>query len=192
MKKYKFIVLSIIVLCLVSCTGNDYIPKPKAYIRIDLPANQYRSFDTLFPYKFEYSILSNIYQDKAPGSEPYWINLYYPHFNAVIHLSYKKVSKNISSYFEDSREFAMKHIPKADAINEKTIYNKEDKIYGLIYDIKGAEVASPYQFFVTDSTKNFLRGSLYFNMLPNNDSLAPIIEYIQKDIDHIITTLRWK
>lgn len=192
MIKAKNCYLLFILLCFTACTGNDYIPKPKAYLRLDLPDNKYKSFDTLFPYKFEYSVLSYMYPDKSAGAEPYWINLYYPRFNAVIHLSYKNVKKNISSYFEDSREFAMKHIPKADAINEKTIYNKEDHIYGIIYDIKGSEVASPYQFFVTDSTKNFLRGSLYFNMMPNNDSLAPIIDFIQKDIDHMITTFRWK
>jgi len=187
---YFFIVM--VLLGLASCTGNDSFPKPKAYLRIDLPANKYKDFDTLFPYSFEYSVLSGIHTDLSPGAEPYWINIYYPRFGAVIHLSYKKVKNNISSYFEDSREFAMKHIPKADAINEKTVYNKEEKIYGLIYDIKGSGVASPYQFCLTDSSKNFLRGSLYFNMLPNNDSLAPIIDYIQKDIDHMITTFRWK
>lgn len=192
MIKVSNLYLVIVLLVFASCTGNDSFPKPKAYLRIDLPENRYQVFDTLFPYKFEYSVLSGIHADHSPGAEPYWINVFYPRFGAVIHLSYKPVKNNLSSYFEDSREFAMKHIPKADAINEKSIYNKEEKIFGLIYDIKGAGVASPYQFYVTDSSKNFLRGALYFNMLPNNDSLAPIIEYIQKDIDHMITTFRWK
>lgn len=190
-KHYRLIFLALLMIA-ASCGNNNEIPRPKAYLRIDLPENQFKIYDTLFPYRFEYSVLSSIYPDHSQGAEPFWINIYYPKFNAVLHLSYKDVKNNIEKYTEDSREFAMKHIPKADAINEKTVFNKEGKIYGLIYDIKGSEVACPYQFYVTDSTKHFLRGSLYFNMLPNNDSLAPVIQYIQRDIDHLITTLRWK
>lgn len=188
---YKIIILCIFAM-LSSCGNNQDFPKPKAYLRIDLPENTYQVFDSAFPYRFEFSALSKIYPDLSPQSERFWINLYYKRFDAVLHLSYKKIQNNLGKYTEDSREFAMKHIPKADAINEKTVCNTEEKVYGMIYDIRGSEVASPYQFYLTDSARHFLRGALYFNLIPNNDSLTPIIQFIQKDIDHLITTLRWK
>ena len=86
----------------------------------------------------------------------------------------------------------MKHIPKADAIEDSLIYIPERKVFGLIYDIEGSGAASPCQFFVTDSTTHFLRGALYFNIVPNNDSLAPVIGFIRQDILHMLKTFRWK
>ncbi len=85
-----------------------------------------------------------------------------------------------------------KHIPKADAINTYQVMDTARKVYGLIYRLEGSGTASPYQFFLTDSTKNFMRGSLYFNTVPNNDSLEPVINFITKDIDHLIDTFHWK
>ena len=87
---------------------------------------------------------------------------------------------------------AYKHIPKASSIETRVIINPEDDVYGLIYEINGMGAASPYQFFVTDSSSHFLRGALYFNITPNNDSLAPVIDFIKEDIEHLILSLRWK
>ncbi len=83
------------------------------------------------------------------------------------------------------------HITKADAINEQMIIDPERKVYGILYDLKGS-TATAVQFFVTDSTKHFFRGSLYFFAEPNPDSLAPVNEFFREDIIHIIETLKWK
>ncbi|MCR5455573.1 MAG: hypothetical protein K6F33_11355, partial [Bacteroidales bacterium] len=64
-------------------------------------------------------------------------------------------------------------------------------VYGLLYGIKG-NVASPLQFYITDSTRHFLRGSLYFNCSPNKDSLAPSVEFVRQDIERLFETLIWK
>ena len=176
---------------LPSC-DRSYTPTPRGYFRIDLPSREYRLFDTLYPYSFEYPSYARVAPDQRPGSEPYWINLEFPQFRGTLHISYKDIHGNLMEYLEDSRTFVMKHIPKADAIDDSLIYRPADRVYGLLYDIQGTGAASACQFFVTDSSSHFLRGALYFNTLPNNDSLAPVIRFIRQDIVHMLETFQWK
>jgi len=170
----------------------DYSPKPRGYFRIDFPEKQYVSFDTTYPYTFEYPTYARVIPDDRPSSEPYWVNIDFPQFQGRIHISYKPVHENLPKYLEDARTFVVKHIPKADAIEDSLIYRPEDHVYGLVYYIDGMQAASSCQFFITDSTSKFLRGALYFNVTPNNDSLAPVISYIRDDIRHMLATFRWK
>jgi len=131
--------------------------------------------------------------DPYAPDEPYWIDVYFPQFKGKLHLSYKVVNDtNLIYYLEDTRKFVVKHIPKANAIDDSLIFDREKNIYGLLYEIQGGNAASPVQFFVTDSTRHFVRGALYFNVKPNNDSLQPVINFLRKDIDHLIGTFRWK
>ena len=81
---------------------------------------------------------------------------------------------------------------KSSGIRNIAISDPARKMYGLAYQIKGMGAASPYQFYLTDSTSHFMRGSLYFDAVPNNDSLAPVIEFVEKDIQHLFETIRWK
>lgn len=187
----RFWIFIAIVFFAASC-NQEYTPKPRGYFRIDLPEQQYAKFDTTYPYSFEYPVYAKIVPDTRATSESYWLNIDYPQFKGRLHISYKPVHGNLIEYLEDSRTFVLKHIPKADAINDSLIYRPEDHVYGLIYYIGGAGAASPCQFFVTDSASHFLRGALYFNTSPNNDSLAPVIELVQSDIRHMIATFRWK
>ena len=171
---------------------SDYMPKPRGYFRIDLPKKEYRSFDTIFPFTFEYPVYSRIVPDQAKGAEPYWINVVYLPFNAQLHIGYKKLNNNLRSYLEDTRTLVNKHIPKANSITKKEFVDGRNRVYGLIYEIKGSEAASASQFYITDSTANFVRGALYFDLVPNNDSLAPVIDFLKTDIEHMISTFRWK
>ena len=186
------IIVFITLLMLIAGCGGQYSPKPRGYFRIDLPKKEYQKFDSTFPYSFEYPVYAKIVPDDREGAEPYWINIDFPTFQGRIYISYKKIDGNLTSYLEDSRNFVMKHIPKADAIEDSLIFRRSDNVYGLLYSIQGTGAASPYQFFLTDSAKNFVRGALYFNVTPNNDSLAPVIHFIRQDIDHIIDTFHWK
>jgi gliding motility-associated lipoprotein GldD len=86
----------------------------------------------------------------------------------------------------------IKHIPKADAIYDSLVVDRERNMFGLIYELEGSGAASPYQFFLTDSVSHFLRGALYFNTVPNNDSLEPVIDFLISDINYLIKTLEWK
>jgi gliding motility-associated lipoprotein GldD len=184
---FSFIIFSAI---LVSCRQDNYSPKPNGYIRIYFPEKNYIHFDNNLPYTFDYPAYGTIKPDTDKNAEPYWINIEFPQYHGKIHLSYKKIEKNLSKYIEDSRKMAYKHTIKADAIDEQLIIRDSLKVYGILYDIKG-NTASSVQFFLTDSTKNFLRGALYFSASPNKDSLAPIIEFFKADVNQLIKTLNW-
>lgn len=176
---------------ILSC-NSDYMPKPRGYFRIDLPEKSYQAFDSSFPYSFEMPSYAVITSDEHSLDEPYWINVIFPQFKGSLHLSYKSIDSNLVEYMEDTHTMAYKHISKASSIENRLVLNEADSVYGLIFEISGLSAASPYQFFVTDSVKHFLRGALYFNVPPNNDSLAPVIDFVKQDIEHLITTLRWK
>jgi gliding motility-associated lipoprotein GldD len=189
-RKFYVIVVCILML-LVSCKKDNPTPKPRGYFRIDLPEKEYTTFSDDCPYKFEYPKYSKIYRDPYGDGRPCWLNINFPDFNGNIHISYKKVNNNLAEYIEDSRELAYKHSVKAEAIAEKKYVNRGDNVYGILYDLKG-NVASPLQFFMTDSTDHFLRGSLYFRTVPNKDSLAPVLDFVRKDVKHMINTLEWE
>jgi gliding motility-associated lipoprotein GldD len=187
---------SLILICgglffTIACSESP-TPKPRGYFRIGLPEKEYRLLDSIFPYTFEYPVYANITADLHAKSETNWINIDFPRFKGRVHLSYKNINNNLATFTEDAHSLVMKHIPKASAIEEIRIENRDNKVYGLLYDIKGTGAASPYQFYVTDSTTHFLRGALYFSVIPNNDSLAPVIEFIKSDIQHMLETMKWK
>lgn len=181
----------ITVFLAVSCTDN-YIPKPKGYFRIEFPEKKYTLLDSIFPYKFEYPVYAEINPDPHAPDQPYWINVDFPQFKASLHLSYKAVNNDLEIFTEDAHALAMKHIPKSSGIEQIRIDNESADVHGLIYNIKGSGAASQYQFYITDSTRHFVRGALYFNTLPNNDSLAPVIDFIKQDISHMLETATWK
>jgi len=175
---------------LLGCKRN-YVPKPSGYMRIDFPEKEYQLFDSTYPYSFEYPVYASIFPDTDGNTEPYWININFPDFKGKIHISYKDVSGNLDRFTEDSRTMAYKHSIKADAIRETVYSDEETRVYGLLYEIKG-NAASSLQFYATDSSSKFIRGSLYFHATPNKDSLAPVISFFKDDIIHLIETIRWK
>jgi gliding motility-associated lipoprotein GldD len=188
--KYLAIIF-LLTSALYSC-NSDFTPKPRGYFRIDLPSKTYKKFDTTFPYTFEYPVYARILPDSSRMTEPYWINILYVPFNAQLHFSYKVINNNLKQYLEDSRTLVNKHIPKASAIQQREYLDAPNKVYGLVFDIKGSDAASTYQFYLTDSVSKFVRGALYFNLVPNNDSLQPVIGFIKEDLEHMISTFRWK
>jgi len=185
-KAIPFILLCIILFC-SSCRKN-YIPKPHGYFRIDFPEKEYKSYESSYPYLFDYPQYTKIVDYNKDSA---WINIIYPENNAIIHLTYKVINNNIANYLEETRNFVYKHTLKADAISETPFLNYEKKVYGMLYDIKG-NAASSINFFVTDSSSNFLRGALYFNTSPNKDSLAPVVDFIRSDIVNLMETFEWK
>ncbi len=188
----KHLSLIIFILAMLPACQPDYTPKPRGYFRIDVPVHTYRQFDPTFPYAFDYPVYAKIYPDTSGLAEPYWINILYPEFRAQLHISYKVIRGNLTTYLEDSRTLVNKHIPKANAITQQEFIHSENRVFGLTFAIQGTDAASPYQFYVTDSVSKFVRGALYFNLAPNNDSLAPVIDFLKTDIDHMISTFRWK
>ncbi len=176
---------------LLSC-DRSYAPKPRGYFRIALPAKEYHTVDSILPYRFDYPNYAKITPDPASPDEKNWINIEYPSFKGSLHISYKKVNGNLNNYLEDAHSLVMKHISKASSIHDSVIINPEKSVYGMIYYIRGAGVASPVQFYLTDSTHHFLRGAFYFNLRPNNDSMAPVIHFVEQDITQFIRSFNWK
>jgi len=189
----SFILLMSCIL-LISCSNdedNTIAPKPRSYFRLSFPEKKYITYDSVCPFTFEMPEYSHIDRDKNFGAEPCWLNLNFPTLNGTLHLSYKAVNGNIQEYLEDTYTLASKHQIKASGIEEQLISRDSNKVYGLIYEIKG-NAASSIQFFLTDSTRHFIRGALYFNSVPNTDSIAPVLEFIKKDIFQMIATFKWK
>lgn len=184
-------VVGLLSLLLSSCSDVPQ-PKPRGYFRIALPEKQYVSLDSMSYYSFEYPVYSTITPDFHSIEEKEWINIEFPSFKGTIHLSYKKVENNLSDYIEDSYQMITKHITKATGIRDSVVIDADRDVYGLMYFLEGEGVASPLQFYLTDSVSHFMRGSLYFNVYPNNDSLRPVIDFITNDARHLVNTLNWK
>ncbi|MDR0754572.1 MAG: gliding motility lipoprotein GldD [Prevotellaceae bacterium] len=185
----KILIVSFTVI-LTACNNDIQTPKPYGYFRISMPENTYQNFDANKPYIFEYSSISKI-EERNDKPEHNWLNIVYPQHDATIYLTYHNVKNNLDTLINDSHNFTYRHTIKADAINEMAYFFPEKKVFGLYAELEG-DAASPIQFLLTDSTQNFLRGSLYFNVEPNIDSVAPVIDFIRKDIIHLMETLEWK
>ena len=175
-----------------SCDSKQYQPKPRGYFRIDFPEKEYVRLDSMNYYSFEYPTYSTITPDYLSPQEKEWINIEYPAHKGTVHISYKAVNDNLDAYLEDSYYMMTKHISRAMGIRDSVIINPDRDVYGLVYFLEGEGVASPMQFYLTDSVNHFMRGSLYFNVKTNNDSLAPVIDFIIDDVRHLIETIEWK
>jgi gliding motility-associated lipoprotein GldD len=179
---------------LISC-NSDYIPKPRGYFRIDFPVHSYQSFNSPeFPYSFEYPVYGNIIRDTSffgdKPENPYWINVDFPRFHARIYISYKQVDGNFDKLREDAYKMTYKHTYKASSI-EDSLISTPLNVHGIFFNV-GGNAATAKQFFVSDSTRHFLRGALYFDTTPNSDSLNVVNSFLQVDMNHLINTLRWK
>ena len=199
---------------LLSC-NSTYTSKNKGYYKIDFPERQYVKFDSPgFPYSFEYPVYARIARDSSyfdKGSQnPYWINIDFPTFNGKIFISYKviggesvykvktpegkyrdSIGKNtFQNMVNDSYNLTYKNDIKAYSI-EDSVMRTPNHITGIFFHLSGS-VATAKQFFLSDTVHNFLRGALYFDATPNEDSLRPVNAFLQEDMNHIINTLQWK
>ncbi len=189
MRAFVLIWIITIIITIISCRSDKgYTPKPTGYFRLELPDKQYKKYEPECPFVFEIPEYSVIIKNE---NEECWLDLYMPTLKAIIYLTYKPLNNNLNKHLEDSREFVYKHTVIADAIQEIRFENDSLNVYGILYDLKG-NTASSVQFLLTDSINHFLRGSLYFNVRPNKDSLAPVIGFIREDIVHLIESLEWK
>jgi len=193
----KKIILSVFAFSLLFTCSQKYTPKPRGYFRIDFPEKNYHTFSQNYPYQFDIPDYAEVRPDKRDPDKPYWINIVVPGNDAKLHLSYfnlhdeKKPEKLVlAEFIEESRKLAYKHSVKADAIEEQLFMNPIRDVYGTIYRITG-NAASPLQFYLTDSTKHFLRGALYISATPNIDSLKPVINFLEPDVIRLIETTRW-
>ena len=176
--------------------NSPYIPKPTGYFKIDFPAKQYILFNEPgFPYSFDYPVYGKIVRDTSffgdPPENPWWINIEFPQFNSRVYISYKEIGKyTLDKLLNDAFNLTNKQSVKASYINDSLI-NTSNDVHGVFFRVSG-DVATANQFFLTDSTKNFLRGALYFDTTPNQDSLQPVNDFLVQDLMHVINTFQWR
>ena len=177
------------VFLLSSCENEEevFLPKPRAFLRIDLPEKKYRLYDSICPFSFQVPVYAKIESEKNAC----WLNLVFPAFSAKLHMSYHELHGDLPRYLEDAYELASKHQIRASGLEEQVVLRDSAKVFGLIYNIEG-NTATSTQFYLTDSTHNFYRGSLYFNCPPNIDSLKLVIDFLKQDVFQLIQSFSWK
>jgi gliding motility-associated lipoprotein GldD len=200
-KASRLFAVPFLLLLLFAC-NSDYTPKPRGYFRIDFPPHRYQTFDQPgFPYTFEYPVYARVVKDSSffdtLPENPYWINIDFPQFNGRIYISYKDIGPHpkppgntFDKLRDDAYKLTYKHTSKANSIDDSTFVTSNG--VGGVYFKVGGNAATAKQFFVTDTTRHFLRGALYFDATPNEDSLGIVNQFLGKDMDHLINTFRWK
>lgn len=210
--KWSVVLVSV---CMFAACNSPYVSKKRGYFNIELPKRGYQQFEREgFPYSFEYPVYSQILQDStyfdSNPENPYWINIDFPKFGARVFLSYKKIGgkalyriKQADGNYKDSFGINVFDKMVGDAF---TLTNKNDvvsnsikdslihtpnNISGVFFKV-GGNAATAKQFFLSDTTNNFIRGALYFDVTPNADSLKPVQDFLQVDLEHIINTFKWK
>ena len=188
---------SFFLFILASCNSDYTVGKKRGYFKIDFPEKKYREFDQPgYPYSFEYPVYSSIVRDttffETTPENPWWINIDFPQFAARVHMSYKEIGKNkFDSLVNDAFKLSYKqHTYKASAIEDSAMATPNN-VHGMYFTLAG-NTATANQFFLTDSTRHFLRGALYFAATPNEDSVGIVNDFLKKDLLHLINTLKWK
>lgn len=180
------------MLCM-SCVSEP-TPKPRAFLRLDFPQPKYVEVVNSMPFSFEKNELANDITDLkiARDNKSIGITVNYPALKGTIYLTYKEVTEiNLEPFLLDAQNITQKHTQKADAITEQPYIDDINRVYGMFYEV-GGNAASQSQFYVTDSIKHFVTGSLYFYAKPNYDSILPAANYLKRDIQQIMETIKWK
>ncbi|MCB0714651.1 MAG: hypothetical protein KDC06_01440 [Chitinophagaceae bacterium] len=189
-------IMTLITYC-YSCNSDYSVGKKKGYFHIEFPEKKYQLFDRPgYPYSFEYPVYANITKDSTffdDKAGDWWININFPQFNGRIYVSYKTIGpkNNFDSLIQDGYKLAYKqHVEMATGIRD-SLMKTPNGVEGIYFSL-GGNTATANQFFLTDSTKHFLRGALYFNASPNADSLGIVNDFLKEDLKHLINTLQWK
>jgi len=193
----RLLILTFSIFLIASCGEDISTPKPRGYPKVVYPERAYQDYSSDdCPFTFQYPTYSKIQKEEkffdSPVENACWMDLKLEPFNGSIHMSFKEIGpKNtLPHLIEDMHKLTAKHVVKADFIEDYTI-KTDNQVGGMLFEV-GGDAASAIQFFLTDSTTHFLRGALYFESTPNADSLAPILDFVRDDLNHMIDTFEWK
>jgi gliding motility-associated lipoprotein GldD len=177
---------AVLGLLLFTSCKDDVFPKPTSHLRLDYPIAKYVNFDNQCPFSFEMNSNAVIKGEKDCG-----FTISYPKMKATIYLTYKPVNRDINVLLRDAQKLTYEHVIKADDILEQPYLNPSKRVYGMFYRVDG-NAATNSQFYVTDSTKHFVTGSVYFYAKPNYDSIMPAASYVRNDMQRLMETLKWR
>ena len=183
---FRYLFLSFILTFLVSCSS-DAQPKPKGELRLEYPEAKYVPFSSECSFSFEHSDFAKIHQAK----QACWYNVVYPTMKANIFVTYFPIKNDFNLHIKEVEKMVYEHTIRASAIDTKSFSYPEKRVFGNFYELKG-QSASNIQIYITDSTRHFVTANLYFKSRPRPDSLQPAVEYIKKDLMHMIETFEWK
>lgn len=184
--------ISSLFLFLFSCGESTmYIPKPPTYLKLELPVHEYKLYDEDCPFLFEVSKMFEV-KDVVEGKEQTCHKeIQLGELNGIINFSYIDMIEPLSRYVNYSNDKVDEHKIKAVEISDTRIIREKDSVFGTFFELKG-DVATPFQFYLTDSSSRFVSGVVYFNCVPNYDSLKPSIDYLKVDLLKMINTFKWQ
>ena len=190
---FKYIIsIFLLSVLIISCESDKLpIPKPPTYLRLNLPEHQYELFSDDCPYQFEAAKIFKIRQVTEEGKLTCHKDIDLGPLNGVLHFSYIDMVNPIGDYINFAIDKVDEHKVKATAIEDTLIIRPDAKVYGTFFELQG-DVASPFQFYLTDSVSRFVSGVIYFNSAPKYDSLKPSLDYLKKDLYHMMNTFQWK
>ncbi len=171
------------------------VPKPRGYFRIDLPADSARMAASPCPFMAEVPQYARLEPGsgnaQAHGQQACWTDLVYPGQRASVHMTWRRIQGDLPELVHDAYVFKEKHQALATRIRTEDVVRDSARVYGTLFQVEG-NVASPFVFYLTDSTANFLYGALYFDVHPNADSLAPVTDRIRNDMRRFAHSLHWQ
>lgn len=191
MKKNILILLPLIAL-FIACGDNSIpVPKPPTYLRLELPEHSYQTFsDPNCPYTFEIPAMYQVKAVSQEGQPTCHKDIDLGPLNGQVHFSYIDMTEPLSVYVNYANDKVGDHKLKATAINDERIMRPEDRVFGTFFQLEG-DVAAPFHFYMTDSTSRFVSGVVYFNTVPNYDSLKPTLDYLEVDLKHLMNSFKW-
>lgn len=184
---YKWVLL--LLFGVVSCNGHkNHVPKPSTYLELKFPDRSYDIYTDPCGYSFDKASYFEV--GNVDGSECNR-DISFSELHGVMHLSRIDMDTTLAAYINYSINKVDEHKVMATAILDTNIIRQEDRVFGTFFELQG-NVASPFQFYLTDSTSRFINGVVYFDAEPNYDSIKPILDFVKTDILEMMSTLQWE
>jgi gliding motility-associated lipoprotein GldD len=181
-------ILVILTAFLISCEDRNYVPKPPTYLKINLPERSYDNYNDDCNFSFN---KPNYFKVKSVQQNSCNKDILLEGLDGTLHLSVIDIDTTLGMYINHANDKVGEHKIKATAIIDTTIIRSEDRVFGTFFELQG-NVASPFQFYVTDSTDRFFSGVVYFNSRPNYDSIKPTLNFVRKDLIELMNTINWE
>lgn len=189
---YYLVGFLFLFLAFTSCTEDKTIPKPPTFLRLDFNHPGYVRYTSDCGYSFDVDKMFTVRNTvDEQGNKLCHRDIDLGKLNGVLYFSYIEMDKTLKEYIDHALDKVEEHKVKASSISDTSFYFSDKRVFGTLFELKG-NVASPFQFYLTDSTSKFASGVVYFNTVPNYDSLRPSLNFVKKDILKMIETFEWK